>query len=97
MQCLEKLRFCYRAHVSAVWEQRLVELICPFLIFDTDCRMPAIDQIEFYADLVANAGWRAIAVKDFIEVHARIKRPCRVCAIEVENSPDIVSENDIDV
>lgn len=71
-------------------EDCLIEFFCPALITVADCRVPSVDKIKLYADLVANALRGSCGVKNVVEVYARIKSPCSVAAVQIQDCFHII-------
>lgn len=60
--------------------------------------MPAIDEVELDRDLVADAHGEDALVEDLGEGLARVQNQARVrSVVHVEDCPDVVGEDDVDV
>ena len=65
--------------------------------FEPLTRMPSVDQVEFNADLVANALWNSNGVEDIVIVGTRIKRPSSLRSIEIQDDTNVVIQDDVDI
>jgi hypothetical protein len=61
--------------------------------------MPAIDHVEFDADLITNAAWDSSFVKDAVESVSRIQFPVRVdgVLIQIQDGAQVVVEDYVDI
>lgn len=80
-------------------EEPLEEVLRPFFVSAADVGMPAVDEVELDGNLVSGAhGEVGLVVKDPRERLARVQGPAAVRSIvHVENGPDIIREDDVDV